>query len=130
MYGGKKSGSRAGGKMAKSKSNGTQKQSVASWATSVIALIMAFANPVVRVGQAYSAQPKGSRLSAWLYWMMQDYVGYSSKAIRPEWGDDKFRPQQMIRGYGPMGAAYVFKKASSAIIKVAPVKSLIPRLGV
>jgi hypothetical protein len=109
------------------KKNRNNKQGIASWLTSVIALGMGLANPVIRIIDA-SKGPPGKKLAYWFNLMMNDYTGYNI-AIAGLGGDNTVDVKRMIRGYAGIGGGIVFKKSTTYLVKVAKVKSLIPRLG-
>ena len=127
-FGVKKSKPR-GSSMASSKSNGNgKKQGIVSWATSVIALIIALANPVARISEAYH-MPKGivgGKLGHLARTLTSDYTGMQFK---PDWTYVGWIPSGMARGYAPLATAVAFKKSTTYLAKIAPIKSLIPRIG-
>lgn len=138
-YGGKKKKggkkSKGGGRTAKKKNGNGTKQGVMSWGSSVIAWVIALSNPIARVVQAMNTQTADK----WAWFgdvITADYTGFCPglhesstgyKTLNMETGS--FDWHRMIRGYGPIAGGVVFKKGFSYMQKVAPVKSLIPRIG-
>jgi len=122
-----KSSSSGGNRVANNKNNNRQKkQGIASWATSIMALIIGFSSDAARAIEA-SYAPKGSRMARFAELEFSDYLGYYPAFTGID-GDPHWVPKNLVRGWGSKGAGIAFKKSASYLVKVAPVKSLIPRL--
>ena len=71
--------------------------------------------------------------------MMGDYTGYcpgfygqstgSDFMAKTGWNNNTFDLRRAIRGYAPIAGAVGFKKGTSYLVKIAPVRNLIPRIG-
>ena len=106
--------------MAKGNGNG-KKQGLVSWLTSVIATLIAV-SPVIEAGVWASKVGPGDKWNAFSTMLIENYTGYNMTT-------KGFNAKAMVRGYAPLIAAVAFKKATSYLVKIAPVKSLIPRIG-
>jgi len=141
MYGGKRkaSRSRTGGSVAKRNGNG-KRQGLVSWMTSAIALLIGFADPIMRAKEAMSDNiATGSKFQWFADALMGDYTGYcpgfysestgAGTMAVTGWYPNTFEARRLIRGYAPIAGAVAFKKGTSYLTKTARLTSLIPRIG-
>lgn len=125
-------GGRGRTRMAKKKekkNRSAKRQGVVSWLTNVAALSMVMANPVSRMLEA--SKQSGSlnyKLTFLASRLVKDYTGIALKSEDLSYA--YFDPKAMLRGYGPIAGAIVFKKGMGYATKSIKIQSLIPRLGI
>jgi len=104
-----------------------QGQGLGSWASSVLAWIVALSNPIVRIGQSMKENPNNP-LGTFAFYMVKDYTGAEVPALYGGASTVAWKWENLIRGYAPIAGAVGIKKGYSYMQKIAPIKSLIPNL--
>ena len=120
--GGKKGGKKGGRSMAKKKRK-KSKQGIVSWLVNVASLAILAANPLSRAVEA-SNNPEGDKWNKFVRSMASDYLGIGIDPADMSYHD--FDAKRMVRGWGTVAAAVVFKKGMAYATKSIRIQSLIP----
>lgn len=100
-------------------------QSPFSWFSSVVALATALAPVAKNAKWALDRKDFGFFVKG----MTRDYVGFDIAANASDRPASGFHPEWLSSGLGSMATAIVYKKESSFVHKMAPVRSILPSNG-
>lgn len=103
-----------------------RKQGLFSWGTSVIAWGIGLAPIFLRIAFAAKADFEFGHLSDMFRGIISDYSGVQ---LDEGWNYTGWSGKALLKGFVPILGAIAFKKGTSYLHKVAPVKHFLPSMG-